>query len=142
MAVLLRHLGGNLSSRWTDCLTSDGEKATRDREAEFADWQGDRQSLLQYFNAGWEALLAALRMLDTAPADASLAIRGEPHTIEQAVNRSITHTAYHVGQIMLIARLVHAGAWGWLTIAPGKSADHNRSTWGSAASRSVLGEGR
>lgn len=142
VAVILRHLGGNLISRWTDCLASDGEKPTRDREAEFADWQGDRQSLVQYFNSGWEVFLTALQFLDTAPPDASLMIRGEPHTIQQAVNRSVTHTAYHVGQIMLIARLVHSGAWRWLTIAPGKSSEHNRTTWGSAVSRGVLGEDR
>jgi uncharacterized damage-inducible protein DinB len=139
VAILLRHLGGNLRSRWTDFPTTDGEKPDRDREREFLDWNGDRQSLLDYFDAGWSALTGAIEQLDEATLDKQIVIRGEAHTIPQALARSFTHMSYHVGQMALIARTVHQGSWKWLTIAPGKSSQHNQQTWGTAASRSVFG---
>jgi hypothetical protein len=135
VAVILRHLGGNLRSRWTDFLTSDGEKPSRDRESEFADWPGDRASLLASFDAGWRIWRSSIESLTAGDLAKSVTIRGEPHTVPQAIQRSITHTAYHVGQIMLIARAVHEGSWQWLTIRPGGSAEHNEQTWGTLASR-------
>lgn len=141
VAVILRHLGGNLRSRWTDFLTVDGEKPDRDRDSEFLDWDGDRHSLLSYFNSGWEALAAAVESLDENNVDQTIHIRGEPHTIPQALTRSVTHITYHVGQIAIIARLVHDGDWKWLTVAPGTSKDFNKQTWGTPASKSVLSNG-
>ncbi|EMI54942.1 DUF1572 family protein [Rhodopirellula sallentina] len=137
VAIILRHLGGNLRSRWTDFFTSDGEKETRDRDTEFLDWEGDRQSLIEAFDAGWSALVDALASIDHENVHQTVLIRGEPHTVTQAVTRSLTHVSYHVGQIAIIARLVHTGQWQWLTIAPGNSQTHNATTWGTAASRSV-----
>jgi len=137
VAVILRHLGGNLRSRWTDFLTTDGEKPDRDRDREFLDWEGDRNSLMQYFYSGWKALEEALESIDDQNIGAVIKIRGEPHTIPQAVTRSVTHFSYHVGQITMIARMVHHGDWRWLTIAPGSSAEHNHKTWGTKESRSV-----
>ena len=139
VAVLLRHLGGNLRSRWTDFLTTDGEKPDRDRDSEFEDWQGDRGSLMAFFDSGWDALTNAIRELDTSVVSETVYIRGEPHSVPQALARSVTHLAYHVGQIVMIARMVHEGEWKWLTIAPGKSSKHNEQTWGTSASRSILG---
>ena len=139
-AIILRHLGGNLRSRWTDFLTTDGEKPDRDRDAEFRDWEGDRQSLLDYFESGWKAFEAALDEISEGNVGQTILIRGEPHTVAQALTRSVAHTVYHVGQIAMIARMVHDGEWRWLTIAPGASASHNERTWGTAASRSVFGE--
>lgn len=139
VAILLRHLGGNLRSRWIDFLATDGEKPDRDRDREFEEWRGDRVSLMEYFDDGWRAMTSALAELDSADLSQPISIRGEQHSIPQAVERSLTHVSYHVGQIMLIARLVHQGAWQWLTIAPGESEAHNQSTWGSAASRGVFG---
>ena len=140
VAVILRHRGGNLRSRWTDFLTSDGEKPDRDRDSEFLDWEGDRQSLIKYFDAGWDALSHALNSIDDQNIKDTIYIRGEPHSIQQAVTRSVTHLTYHVGQIAMIARMVHSGEWKWLTIPPGSSAQHNSKTWGTAASRSVLSD--
>lgn len=140
VAVLLRHLGGNLRSRWTDFRTTDGEKADRDRDSEFQDWEGDRDSLLEFFDEGWQALTTAVREIDESNTSDTILIRGEPHSIADAVTRSLTHVSYHVGQISLIGRMVHQGEWEWLTIAPGESGRHNAQTWGSAASRSVLGD--
>ena len=142
VAVLLRHLGGNLRSRWTDFLEDDGEKPDRDREAEFRDWPGDRRSLLSCFDTGWRCLEDALRAAAELEPDTPLLIRGERHTLAAAVWRSLTHVSYHTGQITLIGRSVHAGPWDWLTIAPGQSVRHNRSTWGRNASRGILGGGR
>jgi hypothetical protein len=137
VAVILRHLGGNLRSRWTDYLTSDGEKPDRNRESEFLDWEGDRDALMQHFELGWAALLTAIQSLDDASLSSEVLIRGERQTVPQAIVRSITHLAYHVGQIAIAARRVHQGEWKWLTIAPGESDLHNQRTWGKASSRSV-----
>ena len=139
VAVILRHLGGNLQSRWTDFLTADGEKLTRNRDAEFEDWSGDRASLLSFFDTGWQTMRASLVALSPDDLTKQVTIRGEPHTVQLAIERSLTHTAYHVGQIMLISRLVHSGTWNWLTIPPGGSAPHNQKTWGTSASRRIAG---
>ena len=142
VAIILRHLGGNLRSRWTDFLTTDGEKPDRDRESEFVEWDGDRNSLMQQFELGWETLTSAIQSLSDDNLSAAILIRGEPHTVPQALVRSITHLSYHVGQIAMIARAVHSGEWQWLTIKPGDSQQHNKSTWGTSASRSAFGQQR
>jgi uncharacterized damage-inducible protein DinB len=139
VAVILRHLGGNLLSRWTDFLTTDGEKLDRNRDSEFEDWPGDRASLLAFFDRGWQAWRTSIESLSGDDLTKSVTIRGEPHTVPLAIQRSLTHTAYHVGQIMLIARTIHAGDWKWLTIRPGGSRQHNQQTWGMAASRGPAG---
>jgi hypothetical protein len=142
IAVILRHLGGNLLSRWTDFLTTDGDKPSRDRDSEFDDWQGDRASLMAFFDSGWQTWRSSMESLTSDDFAKSVTIRGEPHTVPQAIQRSLTHTAYHVGQIMLIARSIHDGDWQWLTIRPGGSQKHNEQTWGTAASRGGAGEAR
>jgi len=141
VAILLRHLGGNLTSRWTDCLTTDGEKPDRNRDAEFEPWPGDRASLLAYFDRGWQILLSALQQLNASNIEQTIYIRGEAHGIPQAILRSLSHISYHVGQITITARMVHDGSWQWLTIAPGSSAQHNQSTWGTPAARGKSAEG-
>lgn len=139
VAILLRHLGGNLRSRWTDFLTTDGEKPDRNREQEFEPWPGDQSSLMAYFDQGWHCLTQALAQMNATSIQQTLRIRGEAHTLPQAVSRSLAHVAYHVGQMALIARLVHLGDWKWLTIPPGGSQAHNATTWGNATSRGVFG---
>lgn len=141
VATLLRHLGGNLQSRWTSFLTEDGEKASRDRELEFADWTGSRESLVEYFDAGWKCLVDAIEALRPEDIQQTVKIRGEPHSVPEAIMRSLTHISYHVGQLLLVARQVHgdADSWQWLTIQPGGSQKHNRDTWGTAASRGAAG---
>ena len=140
VATILLHLGGNLLSRWTDFLTADGEKPNRNRETEFEDWPGDRASLLAFFDNGWQTWRKSIESLTVGDASKTVTIRGEPHTVPLAIERSLTHTAYHVGQIMLIARLTHEGNWNWLTIRPGGSIQHNQQTWGTAASRGAAGK--
>ena len=140
VGIILRHLGGNLRSRWTEFQTTDGEKSDRDRDTEFLDWQGDRQSLLAHFDRGWMALISALNSIDESNVNQTIFIRGEAHSIPQALARSVTHLTYHVGQIAMVARMVHTGDWHWLTIAPGLSTEHNVRTWGTTASRSIYAE--
>ncbi len=140
VAVILRHLGGNLLSRWTDFLTTDGEKPNRNRDSEFEDWPDDRASLMAFFDSGWNACRDSIAALTADDVAKSVEIRGEKHTVPQAVQRSLTHTAYHAGQIMLIARTVHDGGWQWLTIKPGGSQQHNAQTWGTTAARGTAGQ--
>lgn len=145
VATVLRHLGGNLQSRWIDFLTTDGEKPDRHRDTEFQPWTQGRSALLTYFQAGWSALEEAVKeirqlVLQGAAAQQRIKIRGEQHTLSQALFRSITHLSYHAGQITMVARMVHTGEWQWLTVAPGKSADHNANTWGTSAARSVFAD--
>jgi len=139
-AVVIRHLAGNLTSRWTDYLTTDGEKPNRHRDTEFDAWDGDRASLMEYFESGWQCLIDAIDSLDDDTVTQTIQIRGEDHSVPEAMTRSVNHLAYHVGQIMVIARMVHTGEWKWLTIAPGASDDHNKRTWGTSAARSAYGQ--
>jgi uncharacterized damage-inducible protein DinB len=126
VAVIMRHLAGNLTSRWTDLLTSDGEKPTRDRDAEFEDWRGTRAELLECWERAWSVLFATIDSLDSADLDRTITIRTQPFTVRAALLRGLDHSAGHVGQVVYIARLAHRGPWRWLTIAPGDSRDYNR----------------
>jgi uncharacterized damage-inducible protein DinB len=123
-ALIVKHLAGNLVSRWTDFLTTDGEKPTRDRDREFLLTEGDtRASLLAAWERGWTALFATVNSLTPADLDKVVTIRGEPHTVWQALLRGLTHVAYHTGQILYLVRLLRPDST-WLTIAPGKSQGH------------------
>jgi hypothetical protein len=127
VAVIVKHVGGNLVSRWTDFLTSDGEKPGRDRDTEFRiDAADTRKHLLQGWTQGWAALFGALEPLRDADMARVVTIRGEPLTVLQAVNRQLTHYAYHVGQIVYVAKHHCGSAWRTLSIAPGRSAEFNR----------------
>jgi hypothetical protein len=110
IAVVAKHVGGNLRSRWTDFLTSDGEKADRNRESEFTA-QADRQEILQIWNAGWAAVLHTLDSLRPEDLEKTITIRGEALTIPQAVLRSLAHTANHAGQIITLARQFRGNEW-------------------------------
>jgi hypothetical protein len=122
IAVIVKHVGGNLTSRWTDFLTSDGEKAWRDRDAEFVSGPEEgRPSVLAVWNKGWSALFATLDSLGEADLLKKVKIRDEELTVFQATHRSLTHSSYHVGQIIYLARLLTKDGWKWLTIPPGQS---------------------
>lgn len=124
VATIMRHVGGNLVSRWTDFLTTDGDKPNRDRESEFADWTGTRSELLQHWDRGFAMMFSAIESLREEDLRKTITIRREPHTVPQAILRSLDHTAYHVGQILFLARLMHSGEWKFLTVAPGKSDEY------------------
>ncbi len=127
IAVIVKHVGGNLVSRWTDFLTSDGEKPGRDRDTEFRIGASDtRGQLLQVWTHGWATLFEALRPLGDSDMARVITIRGEPLTVLQAVNRQLTHYAYHVGQIVYVAKHHCGPAWRSLSIPLGHSVEFNR----------------
>jgi uncharacterized damage-inducible protein DinB len=127
-AVLLKHVAGNLLSRWRDFLTTDGEKPDRDRDSEFVISEPDtREDLRRRWEKGWERLFDALAPLAQDDLERIVHIRKEPHTVLQAINRQITHYAYHTGQIVYVARL-HAGdRWRSLSVERGGSKAFNES---------------
>ena len=100
LAIIVKHIAGNMRSRWTDFLASDGEKPDRLRDTEFEAPPQDRQALMQLWEQGWECVFSALRPLSDADLIRTVTIRGEAHSVVQAINRSIGHYAYHVGQIV------------------------------------------
>lgn len=127
VALIVKHVGGNLLSRWTDFLTSDGEKPGRDRDSEFRMAASDsREQLLDTWCRGWTALYQALEPLDDSDMARVVTIRGEGLTVLQAVNRQLTHYAYHVGQIVYVAKQHCGPAWRTLSIPLGGSAEFNR----------------
>lgn len=126
VAVIVKHVAGNLLSRWTDFLTSDGEKPNRNRDLEFEITPEDTQpTLIKRWEAGWAALFAALEPLSDADLDRTVTIRGESLSVLQAINRQLTHYAYHVGQIVYLAKHYAGDNWRSLSIPRGKSAQFN-----------------
>lgn len=129
IAVIMKHIAGNLTSRWTDFLTTDGEKPDRNRDGEFMDSFQSRAELLDCWEQGWTCLLAALRSLNAGDLEKTIFIRGEPHPVPLALSRSLGHTCYHIGQIVQLAR-IHAGDnWQTLTIPKGGSEQFNQQHW-------------
>jgi hypothetical protein len=125
VAIIVKHLAGNMRSRWTNFLTTDGEKPTRNRDTEFEDPPKDRQQLMQIWEAGWACLLGALEALDDSQLGQQVMIRGEAHSVMQAINRQLCHYAYHVGQIVALAKQGRKGEWKSLSVPRGKSAEFN-----------------
>jgi hypothetical protein len=132
IAVIMKHVAGNLLSRWTDFLTTDGEKPWRDRDEEFVASFRSRAELLELWERGWSCLLNCLNSLKPEDLEKSVMIRGEPHSVPLALELSLGHTCYHVGQIVQVAR-IHAGdKWNTLTIPRGGSEQFNKANWGQA----------
>lgn len=130
IAIIMKHLGGNLRSRWTDPLTTDGEKPWRNRDQEFIDDFTDLPSLLSTWDGGWDVLFSAISAFTDADLGRTLTIRAEPHTLSLALQRSVTHAAYHSGQIVQIARILTSRAnqpWRTLTVPRGASQTYNQS---------------
>lgn len=130
IAVIMKHVAGNLASRWTDFLTTDGEKPWRNRDDEFVDTFGNRAEVLKAWEKGWACLFGTLKGLRSEDLERTVTIRGEPHSVPLALARSLGHTCYHIGQIVQLARH-HAGeAWDTLTIPRGGSTRFNQTHWG------------
>lgn len=130
IAVIMKHVAGNLTSRWTDFLTTDGEKPWRNRDDEFVDSFSSRVDLLDCWECGWACLLGTLKSIKPEDLGKTVSIRGEPHSVPLALERSLGHTCYHIGQIVQIAR-IHAGDnWDTLTIPRGGSDQFNKQNWG------------
>lgn len=128
IAVLLQHLHGNMVSRWTDFLTTDGEKPTRDRDAEFIlDPSLSRKDRMERWEEGWRCLFDTLASLQPSDLEREVVIRGEKYTVLDAIERQVFHISYHVGQMLYIAKLLKQEGWTYLSIAPGQSRQHR---WG------------
>jgi hypothetical protein len=137
LALIVKHVAGNLRSRWTDLLTSDGEKPDRDRDGEFEIRDGDsRVALLEAWEAGWTLVFRSLDALTAADLDRSVLIRGESLSLVQALDRQMTHAAYHVGQIVFLAKHFQAGSWESLSIPRGQSGQFNAAMLASGESSS------
>lgn len=130
IAVIMKHVAGNLLSRWTDFLTTDGEKPWRNRDDEFVDTFKSRDELIASWEAGWQCLFHALNTLTPDDVTKTVTIRGEPHSVPLAIQRSLAHCGYHVGQIILIARILAQEQWTTITIPRRASAEFNQQVWG------------
>lgn len=126
VATIVGHLSGNFASRFTDFLTTDGEKPWRNREEEFTRRVVSRDELLQQWEKGWQVLLGALDQLSDADLTRSITIRRQSHLVHEALHRSLAHAAYHVGQIVLLARAFRGQDWKFLSIPPGGSDAYNQ----------------
>jgi hypothetical protein len=125
-AQIVKHVAGNLRSRWLDFLTTDGEKPDRNRDQEFILTAADtRQDLMRRWEASFKIVFDTIASLTAEDFSRTVTIRGEPHTILQAMNRSLMHTAYHVGQILYVGKHLRGAAWTVLSIPKGKSAEFN-----------------
>ncbi len=127
IATIVKHIAGNLHSRWTDFLTTDGEKPDRFRDGEFVAFDQDtRESLMRFWESGWRTLFEAVEPLTPEDFSKTVMIRGEPHTIVEAINRQLMHYSLHIGQIILLAKHFRSDEWKTLSIAKNKSAEFNR----------------
>jgi hypothetical protein len=126
IAIIVKHMAGNMLSRFSDFLTSDGEKSWRNRDAEFENETMPRSELMDKWNEGWNCLLQALNGLNPEDLSKKILIRNEPHTVLEAINRQLTHYAYHVGQIILIGKMISGSGWKPLSIPMKQSKEFNR----------------
>jgi len=135
IAVIVKHMAGNMRSRWTDFLTTDGEKPSRNRDSEFEEPPATRAELLALWESGWACLFSALQPLTDADLSRRITIRGEAHSVMQAINRQLAHYPYHVGQIVLLAKHFCCDRWQSLSIPRRASADFNRKVASGEASQ-------
>lgn len=124
IAIIIQHLSGNMLSRWTDFLTTDGEKDWRNRDAEFELLITSKQELIKIWNEGWKCLLSALNALSEKDLQKTIYIRNQGHTVTEAINRQLAHYPYHIGQIVFIGKMLSSN-WHSLSIAKGKSKTYN-----------------
>jgi hypothetical protein len=123
----MKHMAGNMLSRWTDFLTTDGEKKNRNRDGEFIDEFKNHEELLAFWEEGWKCLFDAVETLNIDDLNKTVYIRNEPHSVIEALNRQLSHYAYHTGQIVFLAKLIKSNNWKTLSIPKGKSGDFNKS---------------
>lgn len=131
VAVIMKHMAGNMLSRWTDFLTTDGEKTWRKRDGEFVDDFGSRDEIMAVWERGWDCVFGALSALTPEDLTRTVRIRGKPHTVFLAIHRHLDHYGYHVGQIVLVARVLAGDKWTTLSIPRGQSEEYNRRVWQS-----------
>ncbi|HYW70640.1 MAG TPA: DUF1572 family protein [Pyrinomonadaceae bacterium] len=143
IAVNMKHMAGNMLSRWTDFLTSDGEKPNRERDLEFVMLPDTtRADIVGYWEKGWQCVFAALEPLTADDLMQVVTIRGQDHTVIQAINRQIAHYSYHVGQIVYLAKHFKSSTWQTLSVPKNKSAEFNKYLEERTGRAAVADEGR
>jgi uncharacterized damage-inducible protein DinB len=135
VAIIAKHMAGNMRSRWTDFLSSDGEKPNRNRDGEFVEPPRNRAELMRMWNQGWDWVFAALEPLSDADLERKVTIRGEPHSVMQAINRQIAHYAHHVGQIVFLAKHFKGKDWKFLSVPRNRSGEFNSKVLAGEASQ-------
>lgn len=135
IAVVVKHMAGNMRSRWTDFLTTDGEKPNRNRDSEFVDPPATRAALLAEWEDGWNCLFRAIEPLTDADLARKITIRDEAHSVMQAINRQLAHYPHHVGQIVLLAKHFACDRWESLSVPRNKSTEFNRRVAAGEASQ-------
>ena len=135
IAIIVKHMAGNMRSRWTDFLTADGEKPNRNRDTEFENPPDSRAELLGVWEDGWQRVFSALEPLSDADLTRTVTIRGEPHSVMQAINRQIAHYASHIGQLIFLAKHLQAANWRTLSVPRNRSTEFNRKVAAGEASQ-------
>jgi uncharacterized damage-inducible protein DinB len=135
IAVIVKHMAGNMRSRWRDFLTTDGEKPDRNRDSEFEDPPATREALLALWEEGWQVLFGALAGLTDEDLPRRITIRGEAHSVTQAINRQVAHYSYHCGQIVLLARQFKEDSWNSLSVPRRQSTEFNTRVLAGEASQ-------
>jgi len=128
--LIIKHLSGNMLSRWTNFLTTDGEKPWRNRDTEFEEGNASHEEVLETWEAGWECMMDTLESLQPEDLEKTVMIRNEPHIVLDAINRQLSHVPYHVGQIVYIGKMIQKENWHSLSIPRGKSQDFNKEKFG------------
>jgi hypothetical protein len=135
IAIIVKHMAGNMLSRWSDFLTTDGEKPTRNRDSEFEEPPATRADLIALWERGWLCVFQALEPLTDADLTRTITIRGEAHSVMQAINRQVAHYSYHCGQIVLLAKHFQSSEWKSLSVPRKQSAEFNRKVLAGEASQ-------
>ena len=135
IAIIVKHITGNMRSRWTDFLTTDGEKPTRNRDGEFVDPPATREALMRDWEDGWACVFGAIEPLTDVDLTRTVTIRGEAHSVMQAINRQLSHYPMHVGQIVLLGKHYAGERWQTLSVARNRSAEFNRKVAAGDASQ-------
>lgn len=125
IALIVKHIAGNLHSRWRDFLITDGEKADRNRDTEFEIIEDSRESLMEFWDTGWQTLFDNVEPLTVGDFSRTVTIRGEQHTVVEAINRQLTHNSYHIGQIVLLAKHFKSQDWKPLSVPKNRSREFN-----------------
>ncbi|NER14076.1 DUF1572 domain-containing protein [Leptobacterium flavescens] len=135
IAIIVKHMAGNMLSRWTNFLTEDGEKEWRKRDEEFEDTYSSKEEMLADWEKGWNCLFDGLNSLKPEDLEAIIYIRNEGHTVIEAINRQLSHYSYHTGQIVYIARMISSDEWQSLSIPKGTSKEYNKEKFGEEKGR-------
>ena len=135
IAIIVKHMTGNMRSRWTDFLTTDGEKPNRNRDSEFVDPPATREALMREWEDGWARVFGAIEPLTDADMGRVVTIRGEEHSVMQAINRQLAHYPQHIGQIILLAKHYAGNKWQTLSVARNRSSEFNRKVAAGEASQ-------